>query len=383
MTSNGFHYRRLSRRDPFRRSLFKILIFLFFVSIFYIWLRLNIFYFDYKPPVLERSLNSPRIAVISVVYDDKKPYEYKLAENTMECYTTMYNYSYIKLNLKEQPHLLDKCPGRDFMFRRHCVIANFLKDSAIDWILFIDSDMGVINPNHTIEEYLDESADLIFYDRLFNYEITAGSYLARNTNYTYYFLQKWASYEFKTKPGSYPSRSSDNGAIHEVYLDEFCSNCTEFERERCRVVWYKARHWLELFFYESCARDLLGKKQVFENGDGRLIQRSNAIKYWARDSWLIDHLWGPDDFILHGFKESRRNDGKWATWISPFLSEDFNQSLCTDSKSGRLNWIYNKSLMMSRQEARERLEIVFDKSYKEHLSRLKKVNKDYPAIKQS
>lgn len=49
----------------------------------------------------------------------------------------------------------------------------------IDWVLFLDADIGVINPDHLIEEFIDPSYDLIFYERSYNLEIAAGSYLAR------------------------------------------------------------------------------------------------------------------------------------------------------------------------------------------------------------
>lgn len=51
----------------------------------------------------------------------------------------------------------------------------------IDYVLYIDADMGVINPCHTIQEYLDinDKVEIIFYERYYDHEIAAGSYLVR------------------------------------------------------------------------------------------------------------------------------------------------------------------------------------------------------------
>ena len=75
------------------------------------------------------------------------------------------------------------------MFRRHCLVVEFLTNrtvTEVDWILFLDADIGVINPEHMLEEYLIDDvsgtnidADLIFHRRLFNGEIMAGTYFAR------------------------------------------------------------------------------------------------------------------------------------------------------------------------------------------------------------
>lgn len=66
------------------------------------------------------------------------------------------------------------------MFRRHCAVVYHMKTHPeIDYVLFIDSDIGVINPNHYIEEYIDPKVDLIFYDRYYDYEIASGSYIAK------------------------------------------------------------------------------------------------------------------------------------------------------------------------------------------------------------
>lgn len=58
-------------------------------------------------------ISAPQIAIVSIVYDNKKLYEYSLAEMTVACYATLHNYTLIKLNLKDNPKLVEKCPGKD------------------------------------------------------------------------------------------------------------------------------------------------------------------------------------------------------------------------------------------------------------------------------
>ncbi|RCN38655.1 hypothetical protein ANCCAN_15444 [Ancylostoma caninum] len=62
-----------------------------------------------------------------------------------------------------------------------------------------------------IEEFLDANAEIIFYDRFYNWEVMAGAYLAKNTNWTKHFLDGFANYEFRL-PKSF--HGTDNGALH-------------------------------------------------------------------------------------------------------------------------------------------------------------------------
>ena len=58
-------------------------------------------------------------------------------------------------------------------------MAEILQMNNYDYVVFVDSDMGVINPNRSIEEFLIDDKHLIFYNRIFNIEVAAGGYIAK------------------------------------------------------------------------------------------------------------------------------------------------------------------------------------------------------------
>jgi len=89
---------------------------------------------------------------------------------------------------------------------------------AYDWMLFIDGDVGVVNPYHLIEEFIDYRVNVIFYDRLYNWEVMAGGYLVRNSSYSIDLLHEFANVSYKL-PNSF--HGTDNGAIHVIIYDIF------------------------------------------------------------------------------------------------------------------------------------------------------------------
>lgn len=96
------------------------------------------------------------------------------------------------------------------MFQRHCVVAQHLSSWAEEWLLFIDADMAVVNPNHLIEEYvpMDPNVHIVFYKRIFNHEIMAGSYLIRSVSLS-------CSFVFNT---AYNIISSETRSTHTISL---------------------------------------------------------------------------------------------------------------------------------------------------------------------
>uniref|UniRef100_A0A914HMK7 Uncharacterized protein n=1 Tax=Globodera rostochiensis TaxID=31243 RepID=A0A914HMK7_GLORO len=287
------------------------------------------------------------ISVVVVVNNgDQLQKEYTLAHRTVRCYCALHAYPLTVIDLDHWRYR-DECPQQDFMFRRHCALAKWLSMSpSIQYALFVDADMGVINPNHLLEHFLANfeanlprgSFDLIFYERIFNGEIMAGSY--------------WCAVE---EPVSWRNRQRGNPCLG---------------RARCLDLWADARHFGELRPFELCVRAILGARQQFridpntsglklhldgDNGAGRVLLVTDFRQYWSRDGWLTGNQWSPRDFLLHGWQLRRMDQPTFARWHSPLtlstpsLNDNFDLN-CANAKKASLHWPFKESFMLSESE---------------------------------
>ncbi|VDM93194.1 unnamed protein product [Litomosoides sigmodontis] len=120
------------------------------------------------------------VAVVTVLKDLSNIEEYQLAMKSFECYCIYQRYQWTVIDVSRNDTLGLLCPQNEFFFQRHCVVAQFMhENSNFNYVLFVDSDMGVINPKRRIEEYIMAGKDIIFYNRIWNFEVMAGSYLAK------------------------------------------------------------------------------------------------------------------------------------------------------------------------------------------------------------
>ncbi|VDM52340.1 unnamed protein product [Angiostrongylus costaricensis] len=191
----------------------------------------------------------------------------------------------------------NQCQQRDPMFRRHCIVATILETS--EWVLFIDADIGVVNPTRLIEEYVDTRYDITFYDRFCSWEIAMGSYLVKNTPFSRSFLRDFADYESKL-PDSF--HGSDNGAIHAYILETLASDYRP-EAKVCYSIWSRSNSYIDLFLFEACIRSVLGSQRIFDKV--RILRKGTG---WVRDIWITKSKWNSErDFMLHGMKESDRS----------------------------------------------------------------------------
>uniref|UniRef100_A0A8R1DSK5 Glycosyltransferase family 92 protein n=1 Tax=Caenorhabditis japonica TaxID=281687 RepID=A0A8R1DSK5_CAEJA len=242
--------------------------------------------------------------------------DYRTALNTVRCYCNMHKY---KFKLVEDSEYRQICGQRDFMFRRHCIVAELLKNT--EWLMFLDADVAVVNPNVLLEEYIDPAFDITFYDRFVNWEVAAGSYIV--------FLQR----------AFYPQLAD--------------------ESQVCLRIWERSTNWNDLFTFEACIRTVMGDAHEF--GKARILKKGTA---WLRDIWLTDSKWSPErDFMLHGLKDSNQisyAQGLFVNliftrfnWRSPFLSR-LNLNDCTTREYAE-NWEYNEDLKVPRKEIEKAL----------------------------
>ncbi|VDO86724.1 unnamed protein product [Heligmosomoides polygyrus] len=254
----------------------------------------------------------PSIAIVSLLNGSLSTAKYKTALNSVKCYALQNDYEFI---LKSDEGYEGLCRQRDFFFKRHCIVANILESHDFEWILFTDTDIGVVNEKIRIEKYIKDDAHIIFYDRIFNFEIMAGSYLAKKSNFSITFLRGWANYEKKIPPRF---SGSDNGAIH----------------VRISLVVEKTKR---IHFAKALKIQTNRSIYVYKKGMG-----------WARDAWLTNSHWSLErDFMFHALKEKdRRNftmadksvfsrrlsNGDYFPWINT-LRTPLDMEKCRKSKA--------------------------------------------------
>ncbi|KIH55106.1 hypothetical protein ANCDUO_14741 [Ancylostoma duodenale] len=125
-----------------------------------------------------------KIAILDVIEADTATVFYQHAMMSVACYARAQGYEF---RIVFSSNYSQQCPHKDVYLRRHCVVAHVLPQYHT--ILYIDADMGVVNPKRRIEEYIDEGTEIAFFDRFYNWEVAAGSYIVKNTQWTQKFLK--------------------------------------------------------------------------------------------------------------------------------------------------------------------------------------------------
>ncbi|GMT08009.1 hypothetical protein PENTCL1PPCAC_30183, partial [Pristionchus entomophagus] len=121
-------------------------------------------------------------------------------------------------------------------------------------VLFIDGDLGVVNPKRLIEEYLDEGYEIYLYD-FFRCDMYAAlSYLVKNNARGRGWVHEFSTFEFKL-PRSFDG--TDNGALY-PFLMNYLVPETRDPRTRSRTAPLCLSLWNRSVGYE----DLFGMQVI-------------------------------------------------------------------------------------------------------------------------
>ncbi|VDL82185.1 unnamed protein product [Nippostrongylus brasiliensis] len=233
---------------------------------------------------------------------DAKSYE----TSTLECYLKGTNYTLVKVDIETDKRSQQKCSKyNELFFKRHCIASVYLEDT--DWMLIVDADTGVINPNHCIEEWIDDRVDVILYERFFNWEISAASFM-------------------------------------QYVLDILIPDAIQ-ARENCKQIWHQAKDYDSYMIYVSCVKQAIGATRLWP-GKIRIYRKAHA---WVRDGFLTNSRWYDGDFMLHGWKGDNLTDDQW----KPPLSEIPDLSLCGPHLKG---WHWKKGHHVDAEAIRELLD---------------------------
>ncbi|WKY00116.1 hypothetical protein Q1695_014746 [Nippostrongylus brasiliensis] len=179
-----------------------------------------------------------------------------------------------------------------FFFKRHCAAMVYLQQT--DWMLVLETDIGVVNPNHCIEEWIDDRVKVILYERFINGEISPVSYMVRNTHYAMEFLQKWANMEFSAENS--PS-VVDKGALQIHVMKSVIPDAVQ-NAENCAAMLVDVNNYDTYFSYVSCVKQGLGATKIWPKKI-RILRRAHA---WVRDGSLSENRWSDVDFMFHGWR---------------------------------------------------------------------------------
>ncbi|RCN52019.1 hypothetical protein ANCCAN_01807 [Ancylostoma caninum] len=218
-----------------------------------------------------------------------------------------------------------------------------------------------------IEEFFDNNAQIIFYDRFYNFEVMSGSYIVKNSDWSRDFLHGFANYEYRL-PNSI--HGSDNGALH-AYLAEMILPPTNTELPTCFRLYNESRGFGDLFTFEACIRNILGYGSSF--GNIKILRKGTG---WARDPRMTNSKWSKErDFMIHNWKKTSQKkynntpiplkagpSEDWFNWYNPIVGY-FELDLCT---SRNTTWNYDENLVESYEAIEERL-----KEYEQEVENLR------------
>uniref|UniRef100_A0A7I4YA38 Hexosyltransferase n=1 Tax=Haemonchus contortus TaxID=6289 RepID=A0A7I4YA38_HAECO len=245
---------------------------------------------------------------------------------TLACYASLSDYELIQVDIDINEEINAACSKHKVVrFKKYCAAAYFLKDT--DWMLVVDDNAAVANPNHCVEEWIDERVNLNFVENFNNWEISDENYLVRRSSWSMKILQELAGMEFNQ---ALNQNKYDKGILL-AFLAHTLVDDGDMEYEQCMTEWgAKLNHHAST----ACGRLVLGYQRLWP-GKVRIYRKGHG---WIRDSALTSNFWCESDFILQNWQEQSIQG---ELWMSPH--DNKGSDICA-LKGSTWEWLPNKRL---------------------------------------
>lgn len=229
---------------------------------------------------------------------------------SLRCYAKLRNYTLFQIRVEDEKIISgysDQLQKKAFskacqsythsvMTMRHCIVAYLLQE--YDYIVHLDGDTGVVNPNHCFEEYITPSLDMTLLMRVHTGEIQAGNYIVKSTEFSRRFFETWLNNTQKVTSfdETLTPQPSDQDALHrtlsEFYLSKhknlLCSSELNFEEQAGYFSWVKC-----------IVQELFRKSKIAPNKHIKIYNRAHGF---VRDGWFTKYTWSSRDFLFHAMK---------------------------------------------------------------------------------
>ena len=246
---------------------------------------------------------------------------------SMRCYCKMRGYHLYQfdmfskiINKVENPTLVADAVKAcrhttNFISKRHCLVFEML--AHYDYVIHIDADTGVVNPDRCLEEFIYPEVDLHFLLRVHTNEIQSGHYILKNTTITKQFFKSYLD-------GGKLNFGNEQGQLHMRLSEMFLP---PDQHEDCLK-----NHKQTYFKWVRC---IVSSLRALKTGKNRLLLYSRGQTF-VHDGWANKFHWSRTDFMFHAMKggddvvftrKLRQEDCENDVWIIPSKKELYVDSV--------------------------------------------------------
>lgn len=231
---------------------------------------------------------------ILIIVDVKSQNKYKKNIENMRCYANKHQYTFLIEPISDK---CEKINSGNFFFQKHCTVKQLMESIKSEWIMVLDADNAVVNFDKKIEEFIDESKQVIHGTRFHNNEISAGNYIIRNTDWGRKYLTDW----YSSLKNGFGGMNHDNGALHWLLLKKLADESIPGWSE-CVNIGKQNKNY---YAFLNCVQVILAatKCQNFEWKHIKIIPNTISSDWLAIDVGRTHAKWSSRTFMFHGMKE--------------------------------------------------------------------------------